>query len=178
MSLTPQQYSALNDSVLERTGELFAGMQDRAVDQFAAEHGGYRPKLFATDADYIEGGRGAVERRSALQIDQQVTPLVRLFGWQALISADFSIWYAPMDPPPVSARRRGRKPAQQPILRWRATDPGTLELTGFDGEIELIACQKQLFVRLMQLGAHSKMGTPQTREIAELGLRMIALTAA
>ena len=176
--MTPEQYKSLNESVIERTGELFARMQERAVDEFAAEHGGYRPKFFATDADYIEGNHGSVERRSALQIDQQVTPLARLFGWNAFISSDFAIWYAQMDPPPVSVRRRGRKPAQQPILRWSAADPGVLELTGFDGKIELIACQKQLFVRLMQLGAHNKIGTPKTRAIAELGLRMIELSAA
>ncbi|MGF6936963.1 hypothetical protein OKW41_006125 [Paraburkholderia sp. UCT70] len=176
--MTPGQYAELNESVIKRTGELFPRMQERAVEEFAAEHGGYRPRFFSTDADFLEGNHGSVEKRSALQIDQQVTPLARLFGWNAFISWDFSIWYAPMNPPQVSVRRRGPRPAQQPILRWRAADPGVLELTGFDGEVELIACQKQLFMRLMQIGAHSKMGTPKTREIAELGLRMIALTAA
>ncbi len=176
--MTPEQYADLNESVIERASELFSRMQEQAAEKFAAEHGGYRPRLFSTDADFLEGNDGSVERRSALQIDRQVTPLARVFGWNAFISSDFSIWYAPMDPPQVSVRRRGPKPVQQPILRWRAADPGVLELSGFDGEVELIACQKQLFMRLMQIGAHSKMGTPKTREIAELGMRMIALTAA
>lgn len=172
---TAEQAEALNELAIEITRKLFARLEQQAVDEIAAKHRGFRPSFFSTDADFLEGSYGSVERRSALQIDRQVTPLVRLFGWETVISHDSAIWYAPMTPSNSSTgRRRGRKRAQQPILRWRASEPGILELTGFDGEIELIACQQQLLMRLLELGARrTGMGNAKTREIATLGLSMI-----
>jgi hypothetical protein len=162
---TAEQAEPLNELAIEITRMLFASLKQQAVDEIAAKNGGFRPRFFSTDADFLESGD--VAKRSALQIDRQVTPLVRLFGWEALISADFAIWYAPMAPQATSIRTRGRKRAQQPILRWSATEPGILELTSFDGEIELIACQQQLFVRLLELsGGHGRMGKSKTREFA------------
>ncbi|WP_433704431.1 hypothetical protein [Paraburkholderia sacchari] len=171
---TAEHTEALYELAIKLTRELFARLEEHAVDEIAAKHDGFRPRFFSTDADFLEGGHGSVERRSALQIDRQVTPLVRLFGWETLISHDSAIWYAPMTPQDSSTRRRGRKPAQQPILRWRATDPGVLELTGFDGAVEMIVCQQQLLMRLLELGARrTGMGNVKTREISTLGLCMI-----
>lgn len=167
-----EQAEALNELAIEITRKLFARLEQQAVDEIAAKHGGFRPRFFSTDADLLEGGDVAM--RSALQIDRQVTPLVRLFGWETLISRDYAIWTAPMAPRVKSIRARGRKRAQQPILRWRASEPGILELTGFDGQIELIACQQQLLMRLLELGAgHGRMGSLKTRGFTSRLLGML-----
>ncbi|REG61540.1 hypothetical protein B0G80_4393 [Paraburkholderia sp. BL6669N2] len=175
--VTLNELEALEARVLNAGRELLGAMHEQLADEIAGEHGGFRPRFFETDAEILTSGD--VAKRSALQIDQQVTPIVAIFGWHPAIGWDEARWYAPMPPrEPTVARRRGRKPAQQPILRWRAMDPGLLELTGFDGAVELIACRQQLLMRLLEFGARrTGMGNDKTREIATLGLSMIRCVA-
>ncbi|MDR6503558.1 hypothetical protein J2785_006751 [Burkholderia ambifaria] len=175
---TLAEIEALEARVIDAGRQLLSAAHEQFADEIAAEHGGFRPRFFETDAEILTSGD--VAKRSALQIDAQVTPIVAIFGWHAAIGWDEARWYAPMPPrEPTLIRRRGRKPAQQPILRWCATDPGVLELTGLDGAVELIVCRQQLLMRLLELGARRmSMGNDTTREIATLGLNMIRRAAA
>lgn len=172
-AMTLAQLEATEARVINAGRQLLSTAHAQLADEVAAEHGGFRPRFFETDAEILTSGD--VAKRSALQIDKQVTWLTSIFGWHAAIGWGEARWYAPMPrKEPTLIRRRGRKPAHQPILRWCASDPGVLELTGLDGAVELIVCRQQLLMRLLELGARrTDMGNGTTREIAALGLSMI-----
>ncbi|MFM0060636.1 hypothetical protein PQR64_33935 [Paraburkholderia phytofirmans] len=176
-AVTLGQLEAVEARVIAIGREVLSATHEQLADEIAARHGGFRPTFFQVDAEIHADDD--VAKRSALQIDAQVTPLVSVFGWETYIGRDEAAWSAPMmATDPMSIRRRGRKRAQQPILRWRASEPGQLEMTDFDGAVELIVCRQQLLMRLLELGARrTGMGNDTTREIATLALSMIRRAA-
>lgn len=168
---TAEQIEGLEVRLVDTARNLFGAMQNQLADEIKAEHG-FRPRFFMTDAEVASGGD--VERRSARQIDDQVTPIVSVFGWAPLISREEATWYSHMKPRDTwRRRRRGRPAPHQAVLRWRASDPGVLELTGIDGAVEQIVCMQQLLWRLMEIGSRSDAGDSMSRAISKLGISMI-----